>query len=256
MTVNTQLDTTELRQNVRLLGDTLGEVIRTTVGEGLFQSIESIRQTSKSATEAEQTAALFDQLKQLDANQLLLISRGFAQFLNLANIADQHFTTSKSVSDRFGAYDRIASTIEELSRSVSRKALASAIANLHIDLVLTAHPTEITRRTLIHKHGEIHDCLSLIESGGADDAQIQARLADLIAQIWHTEEFLEQRPPLLTRLDGALPSLKTRCGMRYPNFCGDWMPLPQRSTSTYPLEPNQWSSSRVGLGVTATAIQT
>ena len=77
MTVNTQLDTTELRQNVRLLGDTLGEVIRTTVGEGLFQSIESIRQTSKSATEAEQTAALFDQLKQLDANQLLLISRGF-----------------------------------------------------------------------------------------------------------------------------------------------------------------------------------
>ncbi len=194
MTANTQLDTTELRQNVRLLGDTLGEVIRTTVGEGLFQSIESIRQTSKSATEAEQTAALFDQLKQLDANQLLLISRGFAQFLNLANIADQHFTTSKSMSDRFGAYDRIASTIEELSRSVSREALASAIANLHIDLVLTAHPTEITRRTLIHKHGEIHDCLSLIESGGADDAQIQARLADLIAQIWHTEEFLEQRP--------------------------------------------------------------
>ena len=194
MTVNTQLDTTELRQNVRLLGDTLGEVIRTTVGEGLFQSIESIRQTSKSATEAEQTAALFDQLKQLDANQLLLISRGFAQFLNLANIADQHFTTSKSVSDSIGTYDRIASTVEELSRSVSREALASAIANLHIDLVLTAHPTEITRRTLIHKHGEIHDCLSLIESGGADDAQIQARLADLIAQIWHTEEFLEQRP--------------------------------------------------------------
>ncbi|MDB2692419.1 phosphoenolpyruvate carboxylase, partial [Luminiphilus sp.] len=194
MTANTQLNTTELRQNVRLLGDTLGEVIRTTVGEGLFQTIESIRQTSKLATEAEQTAALFDQLKQLDADQLLLISRGFAQFLNLANIADQHFTTSKSVSDRFGAYDRIASTIEELGQSVSREALASAIANLHIDLVLTAHPTEITRRTLIHKHGEIHDCLSLIESGGADEAQIQARLADLIAQIWHTEEFLEQRP--------------------------------------------------------------
>jgi phosphoenolpyruvate carboxylase len=194
MTATTQLDTTELRQNVRLLGDTLGEVIRTTVGESLFQSIESIRQTSKSATEAEQTAALFDQLKQLDADQLLLISRGFAQFLNLANIADQHFTTSKSVSDRFGAYDRIESTIEELSQSVSREALASAIANLHIDLVLTAHPTEITRRTLIHKHGEIHDCLSLIESGAADEAHIQARLADLIAQIWHTEEFLEQRP--------------------------------------------------------------
>ena len=194
MTNNPLLDTSALRQNVRLLGDTLGDVIRSTVGEDLYETIESIRQASKSATDVEQTTALFNALRKLDSEQLLLISRGFAQFLNLANIADQHFTTTKSVSGHFGAYDRISSTVEDLSRSVSKEALAEAVANLHIDLVLTAHPTEITRRTLIHKHGEIHDCLNEVESGIASEERIQSRLADLIAQIWHTEEFLEQRP--------------------------------------------------------------
>ena len=139
MTHDHVLDTSPLRQNVRLLGDTLGEIIRTTVGEDLFQSIESIRQASKLATEAEQTAALFDQLKRLDAEQLLLISRGFAQFLNLANIADQHFTTTKSVSDRFGAYDRMVGAINELSATASKAELANAIANLHMAFIFYAN---------------------------------------------------------------------------------------------------------------------
>ena len=221
MTYDHVLDTSPLRQNVRLLGDTLGEIIRTTVGEDLFQSIESIRQASKLATEAEQTAALFDQLKRLDAEQLLLISRGFAQFLNLANIADQHFTTTKSMSSRFGAYDRIVGAINELSATASKAELASAIANLHMDLVLTAHPTEITRRTLIHKHGEIHDCLTWLDSGRADEAKVQRRLADLIAQIWHTEEFLEQRPTPIDEARWSFAVIENSLWDAVPEFMRD-----------------------------------
>lgn len=221
MTNNPLLDTSALRQNVRLLGDTLGDVIRSTVGEDLYETIESIRQASKSATDVEQTTALFNALRKLDSEQLLLISRGFAQFLNLANIADQHFTTTKSVSDHFGAYDRIASTIEELSQSVSKEALAAAVANLHIDLVLTAHPTEITRRTLIHKHGEIHDCLNEVESGLASEERIQSRLADLIAQIWHTEEFLEQRPTPIDEARWSFAVIENSLWDAVPEFLRD-----------------------------------
>jgi len=221
MTNNPLLDTSALRQNVRLLGDTLGDVIRSTVGEDLYETIESIRQASKSATDVEQTTALFNALRKLDSEQLLLISRGFAQFLNLANIADQHFTTTKSVSDHFGAYDRISSTIEELSQSVSKEALAAAVANLHIDLVLTAHPTEITRRTLIHKHGEIHDCLNEVESGLASEERIQSRLADLIAQIWHTEEFLEQRPTPIDEARWSFAVIENSLWDAVPEFLRD-----------------------------------
>ena len=221
MTNNPLLDTSALRQNVRLLGDTLGDVIRSTVGEDLYETIETIRQASKSATDVEQTTALFNALRKLDSEQLLLISRGFAQFLNLANIADQHFTTTKSVSGHFGAYDRISSTIEELSQSVSKEALAAAVANLHIDLVLTAHPTEITRRTLIHKHGEIHDCLNEVESGLASEERIQSRLADLIAQIWHTEEFLEQRPTPIDEARWSFAVIENSLWDAVPEFLRD-----------------------------------
>ncbi|EHQ56623.1 phosphoenolpyruvate carboxylase [gamma proteobacterium HIMB55] len=221
MTNNPLLDTSALRQNVRLLGDTLGDVIRSTVGEDLYETIETIRQASKSATDIEQTTALFNALRKLDSEQLLLISRGFAQFLNLANIADQHFTTTKSVNGHFGAYDRISSTIEELSQSVSKEALAAAVANLHIDLVLTAHPTEITRRTLIHKHGEIHDCLNEVESGLASEERIQSRLADLIAQIWHTEEFLEQRPTPIDEARWSFAVIENSLWDAVPEFLRD-----------------------------------
>ena len=234
---NPLLDTSALRQNVRLLGDTLGDVIRSTVGEDLYETIESIRQASKSATDVEQTTALFNALRKLDSEQLLLISRGFAQFLNLANIADQHFTTTKFVSGHFGAYDRISSTIEELSQSVSKKALAEAVANLHIDLVLTAHPTEITRRTLIHKHGEIHECLNEVESGLASEERIQSRLADLIAQIWHTEEFLEQRPTPIDEARWSFAVIENSLWDAVPEFLRDLdaiaekfeLDLPQRT---------------------------
>ena len=190
----TTLDTSALRRNVRLLGDTLGDVIRTTAGEGVFQSIESIRQASKSATDAELTAVLFEEMRALDSEQLLLIARGFAQFLNLANIADQQFTTSESMSEQLGAKSVVSRTINELKGTVPTADIERALCDLHIDLVLTAHPTEITRRTLIHKHGEIHHCLSELERGHGDDSHVRDRLADLIAQIWHTEEFLEQHP--------------------------------------------------------------
>ncbi len=196
----TPLDTSTLKQNVRLLGDTLGDVIRHSAGEDVFQNIERIRQASKSAKDAKLTEALFKQLRALDSEQLHLIARGFAQFLNLANIADQQFTTSATMSERVGAKSVVSRTIEELKTTVADADIEHALANLHIDLVLTAHPTEITRRTLIHKHGEIHQCLADLEHNDGDTGRTHDRLADLIAQIWHTEEFLEQRP---TPLDEA-----------------------------------------------------
>ena len=196
----TPLDTSTLKQNVRLLGDALGAVIKRSAGDDVFQNIERIRQASKDAKDAELTEALFEQMRDLDSEQLHLIARGFAQFLNLANIADQQFTTSAAMSERVGAQSIVSRTIHELKATVPTNDIERALADLHIDLVLTAHPTEITRRTLIHKHGEIHQCLADLENSDSNDSRTRDRLADLIAQIWHTEEFLEQRP---TPLDEA-----------------------------------------------------
>jgi phosphoenolpyruvate carboxylase len=215
------LDTSTLKQNVRLLGNALGQVIQRSAGDGVFQNIESIRQTSKSATDAVMTEALFEEMRGLDAKELHLIARGFAQFLNLANIADQQFTTSTAMSERGDAKHVVSRTIEELKTQVTAAAIEEALADLHMDLVLTAHPTEITRRTLIHKHGEIHNCLAALEQAGSDHSLIRERLTDLIAQIWHTEEFLEQRPTPLDEARWSFAVIENSLWDAVPQFLRD-----------------------------------
>lgn len=214
-------NTATLRRNVRLLGDALGDVIRTSAGDSVFQNIESIRQASKSATDAQLTETLFDQMRALDSEQVLLIARGFAQFLNLANIADQQFTTSSAMSERLGAKDLVTRTIGELKNAVPKEAIERALSELHMDLVLTAHPTEITRRTLIHKHGEIHNCLANLAADDSDHSLIRQRLTDLIAQIWHTEEFLEQRPTPLDEARWSFAVIENSLWDAVPRFLRD-----------------------------------
>ena len=215
------LDTASLRQHVRLLGDTLGEVIQASAGQSVFDRIEAIRQSSKNANDVAALADLFDELKTLDAETLLLIARGFAQFLNLANIADQHFTTSRAVDDRFAAKQLISATIIGLTDNATKSEIGEALAKLHIDLVLTAHPTEITRRSLIHKHGEIHECLNDLERGNLSSAQVSRRLADLIAQIWHTEEFLQERPTPVDEARWSFAVIENSLWDAIPEFMRD-----------------------------------
>lgn len=71
------------------------------------------------------------------------------------------------------------------------------MSQLSIELVLTAHPTEITRRTLIHKLVEVNTCLSQLDHNDLADYErnkIMRRLRQLVAQSWHTDEIRKHRP--------------------------------------------------------------
>ena len=77
--------------------------------------------------------------------------------------------------------------------------MIAAVHELRIELVLTAHPTEITRRTLIHKHAEVGRCLAQLELAAADRARKPAahdRLRELIAQIWFGDDFRRNADPV------------------------------------------------------------
>ena len=137
-------------------------------------------------------------MRGLDNDQLVPVARAFAQFLNLANIADQHNLVSREMAPLLSASRNINRSLKELAEEgVSAQNIATTIAELKIELVLTAHPTEITRRTLIHKHGEIGRCLGQLELGGLTERErdvLQARLRELIAQIWYGDDFRLERP--------------------------------------------------------------
>ncbi|MCB1687004.1 MAG: phosphoenolpyruvate carboxylase [Halioglobus sp.] len=189
-----------LRQNVSMLGRILGDTMSNAAGPEFLDKIEQIRTLSKSARagDGDDEARLKTLLLSLDRDELLPVARAFSQFLNLANIADQHHNISREMDKEYSATETL-SGVFELLRSDGRspEEIGAAISDLRIELVLTAHPTEITRRTLIHKHGEIDACLGQMELAGLTEREeyvIQQRLRELIAQIWHTHDFRDERP--------------------------------------------------------------
>ena len=184
----------QLKDTVRYLGKTLGKTIEAQLGTEWLERIETIRKDGRSSYQgdADCSANLKETFKNLSDADLLTVGRAFAQFLNLGNIAEQEYNSAMDVDAT------IDSLFEHLDKAdLSAAKVQEAVNKLNIDLVLTAHPTEVTRRTLIHKHSELAALLQDIHQENLSDRQrdrIETRIADLISQAWHTEEIRSVRP--------------------------------------------------------------
>jgi len=195
-----EVDYASLRGNVSLLGRMLGDTVAAAQGADFLQLIEQIRSLSKRAREGSGEArnALESLLLNLGSEELVPVARAFSQFLNLANIADQHHNVSREADELLSASRSLASDLGELiEQGVPAPQVVAAVRALRIELVLTAHPTEITRRTLIHKHAEVGRCLSQLELSGLTERErerLHLRLRELIAQIWFGDDFRRERP--------------------------------------------------------------
>lgn len=231
-----------LRGNVSFLGRLLGDTIAAAEGQPFLELVEQIRRLSKSAREDTEGAReeLQAVLHNLGNEQLVPVARAFSQFLNLANIADQHHNVSRGADQMLSASRSLASGLGELlEEGVAPEAVINAVRELRIELVLTAHPTEITRRTLIHKHGEIGRCLAQLELSGLTERErdrLQSRLRELIAQIWFGDDFRTERPTPVDEakwgfavvedsLWRAVPEFMRRLDRALFDSCGEHLPL-------------------------------
>ncbi|MBU3021952.1 phosphoenolpyruvate carboxylase [Aestuariibacter sp. A3R04] len=184
----------ELRDTVRYLGKVLGKTIKAELGEEWLERIETIRKDGRASYQGDNTKSenLKEIFKKLEDSDLLTVGRAFAQFLTLGNIAEQEYNSAMSVDASMDAL------FEHLDKAeLSADNVQKAVSKLNIDLVLTAHPTEVTRRTLIHKQKELAQCLQSIHQESLDAHErerIETRIADLISQAWHTEEIRSVRP--------------------------------------------------------------
>ncbi len=236
------VDYSALRRNVSFLGRLLGDTIAEAEGEELLKLVETIRSLSKSARDGDQGSGeeLLRVLTSLDHEQLVPVTRAFSQFLNLANIADQYHTMSRAMDPLFSASETLSQCILELKNAgVSDEQIITTVADLKIELVLTAHPTEITRRTLIHKYGEINRCLGQLELTGHTEREMSAlhgRLRELIAQVWYGYDFRKTRPTpgdearwglavVEESLWAAVPEFMRRLDRTLRQHCGSGLPL-------------------------------
>jgi phosphoenolpyruvate carboxylase len=184
-----------LRDDVRMLGTSLGETIRSHLGDEFLEKIENVRKLAKEGRSEEQPEheELLKALHDLKEDDVLPLARAFTQFLNLANIAEEHHRVRRHLEVKdVCTPDSLCTLFAQLrQKGFSPQKISETLAETHIDLVLTAHPTEVNRRTLIQKYDDIADCLRRMDRG---ETEAQQRLDELIRQIWHTDEIRKQRP--------------------------------------------------------------
>lgn len=241
-----------LKSNVSMLGHLLGNTIRDAHGEELLAKVETIRKLSKTARAGSDNDrnALIEEIKSLPNDQLTPVARAFSQFLNLTNMAEQYHTISRHCEEHVCEPDAISSLFSKLSQNnISKLDTVQAVRELNIELVLTAHPTEIARRTMINKLVKINECLSKLELSDisfSEREKTERRLEQLIAQAWHSDVIRQERP---TPLDEAkwgfavvenslwqgIPDFLREFDQRLENNLGEGLPIDAR-----PVHMSSW----------------
>ncbi|MBS3803082.1 MAG: phosphoenolpyruvate carboxylase [Oleiphilaceae bacterium] len=215
----------DLRENVRLLGELLGQSIQGYPGEECFDLIEQIRQAAKADRHQESGSGqrLVQLLTQISDDQLLPVTRAFNQFLNLANLAEQYHGVRRN---RGGQSDLMVESLSDVferldAQGVSAEALYQRVRDLRIEFVLTAHPTEVARRTLIMKYDEMSDCLARLDHDDllvAEREDIIQRLRQLITEAWHTDEIRHQRPTAVDEAKWGFAVIENSLWQAVPRF--------------------------------------
>jgi phosphoenolpyruvate carboxylase len=145
-----------LVEDIRLLGRILGDVIREQEGKAAFELIERIRQLSvayRLKADASAGRVLDRLLKNLSADQTVTVIRAFSYFSHLANIAeDRHHVRRRLAHEHEGHQQEgsLAVAIERLQRAdIRADEIAQVLATAYISPVLTAHPTEVQRKSIL-----------------------------------------------------------------------------------------------------------
>jgi phosphoenolpyruvate carboxylase len=218
-----------LRQDVRLLGELLGETLRTHAGQEVFQRVEQVRALSKSARAGgdRDFAELAGVLASLPVDAAIPLARAFTHFLNLANVAEQHHRIRRRrayLRDPAAAPQR--GSCEEtfprlVAAGVTPEGLYDAVSSLRIELVLTAHPTEVSRRTLIHKYNRIAALLAERDRPELTAPERQGVIDALrreIVSAWETDEVRQQRPTPLDEVRSGMVVFEQSLWHAVPRF--------------------------------------
>ena len=184
-----------LVEDIRLLGRILGDVIREQEGSEAFELIERIRRLSVAFRLKRDTSAgsaLDHLLKNLSTDQTVSVIRAFSYFSHLANIAeDRHHVRRREVHERKGHLQdgSLAMCFERLAHArIDAADIAKTLAHAHISPVLTAHPTEVQRKSILDAERAIAELIEQRDLLGSERelADNEALLRARVTQLWQT----------------------------------------------------------------------
>ena len=204
-----RIPTKSLRDDVRLLGNILGNVIKKQEGQTFFNLVEKIRKLSKAnkanIKQNNSYKKITKTLNQINPINIYKLTRAFSHFMNFINLAES-IDASRTL-DEFENNNKVKTNknifIEEIfedlfrNRKISSSKIYNTAKNLNIGIVLTAHPTEVKRRTLIQKYHNITELLEqreLMKSFPSKQKIIDRKLYDELTIIWNTDDLKRAKP--------------------------------------------------------------
>ncbi|MDA9172239.1 phosphoenolpyruvate carboxylase [Candidatus Pelagibacter sp.] len=204
-----RIPTKLLREDIRFLGTFLGKVIKDQEGEAFFKIVERLRLLSKNTLLDKQKSKVFlkisKEIKKLSPELTFKITRAFLHILNLMNLAES-LDASRKLNEHNNPYFKnknqnlfIEDIIEGLfkNKNISNSKIYEQAKNLDIGIVLTAHPTEVKRRTLIQKYANLIDLMEqrhLYKKYPSKVVEIDRKLYTEITIIWKTDELKRSKP--------------------------------------------------------------
>lgn len=207
-----------LRNDVRTLGALLGDILKEQAGTSLYERVEQVRSLAKRARAGDVQASevLANTLGDLPVGEALPVARAFSLFLTLANIAELHhrLRTPMGLVAQGSAIGNCSDTFAQLlANGTTPEQLHDAVSQLRVELVLTAHPTQVVRRTLLQKFNNIAALLE--ERDSTPEAQKTARRRQIleglkreITSVWDTDEVMRERPSPADEARGGLAVLE------------------------------------------------
>jgi len=203
------IPTKSLRDDVRYLGNILGRVIKKQEGESFFNLVEKIRLLSKANTKNKNNKNRFkkitSEIQRLKPIKIFKLARAFTHFMNFINLTESIDASRKlDEFENSNLKDKHKNIfIEEIfeslfkNKKIKHQKIYNIAKNLHIGIVLTAHPTEVKRRTLIqkyHKITEIMDQRDLLKNKPSRLKILDKKLYDEFTIIWNTDDLKRFKP--------------------------------------------------------------
>ena len=204
-----RIPTKFLRENVRYLGNILGRVIKEQEGQKFFTLVEKVRKLSKANKKNLKTnqtnRKVIRAIKNLSPKNSFKLTRAFSHFMNFINLAEL-IDASRKLNEYENNKNKISNQnlfIEEIfeglfnDKKISDTKIFNTAKNLKIGIVLTAHPTEVKRRTLIQKYHNIIEILEqrdLLKNYPSKIKILEKKLFDELTIIWNTDDLKRFKP--------------------------------------------------------------
>jgi phosphoenolpyruvate carboxylase len=191
----------QMRGDVRLLGDILGEVIRDSAGPELLADVEQLRHAVIEARRESRTGqadpngdAIAALVASWDLERAEQVARAFTVYFHLANLAEEHQRIRQLRERDTGdepLRESLAAAVAELDRDAGPEQLRDLLDSLRVHLVLTAHPTEARRRAVVEGLRRISDLLYVADdqrAGATERAEARRGLRENIDLLWRTSQ--------------------------------------------------------------------